>query len=338
MLLHVSTGLILEKPLNMGETRRSGYHLDIKSELKLVDNVKSKLMVESSPEMLVKKTMKELGLKRSKHFGRPNVYSLTKALGEMFLGNLAQDLPVVIVRPSIITSTFRDPMPGWIDGTRTIDMLYVAYNDQTIPCFFANRSVICDLIPGDMVINAIIVTMATHWDKPRSQVIYHVASGLRNPVHYSVTEESLYEYFNRNPRVTKDGRIVKNKRTLLFKKYTHFHLYMILRYKLPLEMLHALNVFGGLFSQHYKKLNRGYYFLMLVAKLYAPYVFFKGCFDDTNMTKLWEATATSQNDASTFCCDPGCINWGVYLVNTHIPAVLEYAHNNHQMKKEGQSG
>ena len=57
-------GLILEKPLNMGETRRSGYHLDIKSELKLVDNVKSKLMVESSPEMLVKKTMKELGLKR----------------------------------------------------------------------------------------------------------------------------------------------------------------------------------------------------------------------------------------------------------------------------------
>lgn len=34
-------------------------------------------------------------------------------------------------------------------------------------------------------------------------------------------------------------------------------------------------------------------------------------FDDTNMTKLWEATASSQNDASIFCCDPGCINWGV---------------------------
>ncbi|VAH12388.1 unnamed protein product [Triticum turgidum subsp. durum] len=284
MLLHVSTafvagdqeGLLMEKPFKSGESLRKGYNLDIQAEIKLVENFKSKLRMQSSNDKLEKKKMKELGLKRARHFGWPNVYSLTKALGEMLLANLGRDLPVVIVRPSIILSTFQDPMPGWIEGTRTIDMLYVAYNDQKLPCFIADHNVISDMIPGDLVINAMMVSMAIHWDQHGGQAIYHVTSGHRNPLNYSITEESLYEYFHANPRVSNGGRIVKNKRVLLFKKYTHFHLYMILRYKIALETLHVMSVFGGSFSKNYNKLNRGYNFLMLVAKLYAPYVFFKG--------------------------------------------------------------
>ncbi|EMS66724.1 Fatty acyl-CoA reductase 1 [Triticum urartu] len=274
MLLHVSTafvagdqeGLLMEKPFKSGESLRKGYNLDVQAEIKLVENFKSTLRMHSSNDKLEKKKMKELGLKRARHFGWPNVYSLTKALGEMLLGNLGRDLPVVIVRPSIILSTFQDPMPGWIERTRTIDMLYVAYNDQKLPCFIADHNVISDMHRA----------MAIHWDQHRAQAIYHVTSGHRNPLNYSITEESLYEYFRANPRVSNSGMIVKNKRVLLFKKYTHFHLYMILRYKIALEMLHVMSAFGGSFSKSYNKLTRGYNFLMLVAKLYAPYVFFKG--------------------------------------------------------------
>ena len=39
-------------------------------------------------------------------------------MGEMLLGSVREDLPVVIVRPSIVTSTFEEPFPGWIEGTR----------------------------------------------------------------------------------------------------------------------------------------------------------------------------------------------------------------------------
>ncbi|KAF6987206.1 hypothetical protein CFC21_004869 [Triticum aestivum] len=341
MLLHVSTafvagdqeGLLMEKPFKSGESLRKGYNLDIQAEIKLVENFKSKLRMQSSNDKLEKKKMKELGLKRARHFGWPNVYSLTKALGEMLLANLGRDLPVVIVRPSIILSTFQDPMPGWIEGTRTIDMLYVAYNDQKLPCFIADHNVISDMIPGDLVINAMMVSMAIHWDQHGGQAIYHVTSGHRNPLNYSITEESLYEYFHANPRVSNGGRIVKNKRVLLFKKYTHFHLYMILRYKIALETLHVMSVFGGSFSKNYNKLNRGYNFLMLVAKLYAPYVFFKGCFDDTNMRKLWATTTDKLNEDSMFDCDPACINWSSYLVNTHIPAVMVNSRNANHMKK-----
>uniref|UniRef100_A0A8R7P3K2 Fatty acyl-CoA reductase C-terminal domain-containing protein n=1 Tax=Triticum urartu TaxID=4572 RepID=A0A8R7P3K2_TRIUA len=207
-------------------------------------------------------------------------------------------------------------------------MLYVAYNDQKLPCFIADHNVISDMFENYNIYRYQHRAMAIHWDQHRAQAIYHVTSGHRNPLNYSITEESLYEYFRANPRVSNSGMIVKNKRVLLFKKYTHFHLYMILRYKIALEMLHVMSAFGGSFSKSYNKLNRGYNFLMLVAKLYAPYVFFKGCFDDTNMRKLWVATTTDKlNEDSMFDCDPACINWSSYLVNTHIPAVMVNSRN-----------
>ena len=65
---------------------------------------------------------------------------------------------------------------------------------------------------------------------------YHVTTGHRNPLLFSTFLESGYEYFRSNPRVTKDGRIVKARRVKVFKKYTFFRLYMILRYNLALEV------------------------------------------------------------------------------------------------------
>lgn len=54
--------------------------------------------------------------------GRPNTYTYTKALAENLLREEASDLPVAIIRPSIIGSTVSEPMPvsclpissGWV--------------------------------------------------------------------------------------------------------------------------------------------------------------------------------------------------------------------------------
>jgi len=88
----------------------------------------------------------------------------------------------------------------------------------------------------------------------------------------------------------------------------------------------------GRFTEHHNKLNRSLNYLMFMAKLYAPYVFFKGCFDDTNLRKLWGTTGAGHGDGYAFNFDPNCINWRLYLFNTHIPAVLKVAA---EMKKEG---
>ena len=43
--------------------------------------------------------------------GRPNTYTLTKALAENLLKEEASDLPVSIIRPSIIGASVDEPMP-----------------------------------------------------------------------------------------------------------------------------------------------------------------------------------------------------------------------------------
>lgn len=42
----------------------------------------------------------------------------TKAMGEMLIDKMRDDIPVVIIRPSVIESTFKDPFPGWMEGNR----------------------------------------------------------------------------------------------------------------------------------------------------------------------------------------------------------------------------
>uniref|UniRef100_A0ACD6AMG7 Uncharacterized protein n=1 Tax=Avena sativa TaxID=4498 RepID=A0ACD6AMG7_AVESA len=183
LLLHVSTafvagtqeGLLLEKAFKNGETLRAGYSVDIEAELELVERVKSELRAAKggSIEQLEKSTMKELGLKRACHFGWPNVYTFTKAIGEILLGQQRGNLPVVIIRPTMVTSTYQDPFAGWIEGAKTIDALIVAYDDQAFPCFIGDRNNIIDVIPADIVINAAMVAMAVHWNE-KEQVIYHM--------------------------------------------------------------------------------------------------------------------------------------------------------------------
>ena len=138
MLMHVSTafvsgfreGLILEKPIKPGESLREGTYLDVDAELRLVKEVKKSLAAngDGDGDSTERKAMKELGLRRARHFGWSNTYVFTKAMGEAVL--LAQHhqqqqprvvVPVVVMRPSIITSVLRDPAPGWMQGTRTIN-------------------------------------------------------------------------------------------------------------------------------------------------------------------------------------------------------------------------
>lgn len=59
-------GLILEKPFLMGQALREGRHLDITSELNLIKETRREMKASNRcSEKTEKRTMKELGLKRS---------------------------------------------------------------------------------------------------------------------------------------------------------------------------------------------------------------------------------------------------------------------------------
>jgi fatty acyl-CoA reductase len=89
-------------------------------------------------------------------------------------------------------------------------------------------------IPGDMVVNAMMVAMAAHSGE-QAQTIYHVTSSLRNPAPYAVLSDAGHRYFFANPppRAGKNGRL---RRMRFFSTVASFRAHMAINYKLPLEV------------------------------------------------------------------------------------------------------
>ncbi|XP_037417194.1 fatty acyl-CoA reductase 1-like [Triticum dicoccoides] len=336
MLLHVSTayvvgeqeGLIAEKPFFMGETLRVGTHLDIESELNLIKETRRELRDDGSTEKDEMKVMKKLGLKRARNFGWSNTYVFTKAMGEMMMGLLRAEFPVVIIRPSIITSTLKEPLPGWMEGIRTVDAVIMGYAKQTLPFFLGSLDSILDMIPGDMVVNAMMAVMAAHSDDQQGHIIYNVTSSLSNPAPSALVIDSMHRYFFENLPCKGNGERVWLNKMRIFSTLTHLRLYMAIKYKLPLEMLRLVSIaLCGIFSERYNELSRKYRFVMRMIELYAPYSLFKGCFEDTNLAKLrmtMNRDDQINNGAYYFDFDPKSINWIDYFYGVHIPGVLKY--------------
>lgn len=332
ILVHVSTayvsgersGLILENSYKMGETLNGASGLDIDVEKTVVAQELNELQAEGASEQAITLAMKELGIKRAKIYGWPNTYVFTKALGEMVVQHLKEHVPVVIIRPTIITSTYKEPFPGWAEGIRTIDSLAVGYGKGKLTCFLGDITAVVDVIPADMVVNATLVAMVGHAKKP-SDVIYQVGSSLRNPVTYTNLQDYGYHYFTKKPWINKDGKAVKVSRVTVLDSMASFHRYMAIRYVLPLKGLELANTaFCQYFQGVYSDLNRKVNFVMRLVELYRPYLFFNAIYDDTNTEKLRVAAKESGVETDLFYFDPKHIDWHDYFINTHIPGIVKY--------------
>jgi fatty acyl-CoA reductase len=121
---------------------------------------------------------------------RPNTYTYTKALAESLLVEECGRLPVAIVRPSIVTASWREPLPGWVDNTNAATGLILNIGKGLIRIMRSNERACVDLIPVDTVINLMIaVAWYTATQRPDSVLVYNSSSGLSNKIIYREFEE-----------------------------------------------------------------------------------------------------------------------------------------------------
>ncbi|KAK1429193.1 hypothetical protein QVD17_11397 [Tagetes erecta] len=331
LLLHVSTayvsgekpGLMLETPYNLGESLNGTNGLDIDEERKIVEDKLKELKSDiNANDKSVKLAMKDLGMQRANHYGWPNTYVFTKALGEMIIGHLKGDMPLVILRPTIVTSTFKEPIPGWVEGIRTIDSLGLGYGKGQLTCFLGNPDAVYDVVPADMVVNAMIAAMAAHANQTCTQTIYHVGSSVSNPVKFSRIQLCAYRYFSKHPWIGKDGKPVIVGEVTVLSSMASFHRYIRFRYLLPLQVLWFVNlILCQAFASTYKNLKRKINFVLRLVNLYEPYLFTKSFYDDTNTEKLRRAVRETGDQESVFYFDPRIVDWEDYFENTHIPGI-----------------
>ncbi|EEC02726.1 acyl-CoA reductase, putative [Ixodes scapularis] len=88
---------------------------------------------------------------------RPNMYTFTKALAESLVAEERGTLPVAIVRPSIVTAAWREPIPGWIDNINGPTGLLVASGKGLLRSMLADTNKAADFVPVDVVINTMII-------------------------------------------------------------------------------------------------------------------------------------------------------------------------------------
>ena len=120
----------------------------------------------------------QAGMERAKHWGWPNTYTYTKALGEQVIAS-TPGLRYAIVRPSIVESALHYPFPGWNEGfTTSAPICFACLKGQrALP---ASDKAVLDMIPVDMVAGSLIAITAQQL-RTSERRVYAQASGDTNP-------------------------------------------------------------------------------------------------------------------------------------------------------------
>ncbi|GAC1365187.1 MAG: HAD-IB family hydrolase [Actinomycetota bacterium] len=264
----------------------------------------------------------EYGRARARSLGWPDVYTFTKGLTEMALDEAAGDNPLSIVRPSIIESALERPFPGWIEGFRMAEPVILAFGRNALPEFPGIPEGVLDVIPVDLVVNAIIAVAAI---PPQRRAVFHVSSGNRNPLKYRDLYDFCRAYFQEQPlpergrgsykvpEWTFPGRLAVQRKMDTAEKVISTAEKVVGR--LPhgeLARRTARRVDG---------LRSRLDFAKRYADLYGPYVEAEVIYTDDKTQELYRSLPES--DRAEFCFDPATYTWEHYFFDTHLPQVTK---------------
>ncbi|MGH2676356.1 MAG: SDR family oxidoreductase, partial [Actinomycetota bacterium] len=270
----------------------------------------------------VDRRLVQYGRARAQTLGWPDVYTLTKALGERVAEEAAAaGAPVSVVRPSIIESAHRHPFPGWIEGFKMAEPIILAYGRGNIPEFPGIPEGIIDLIPVDLVVNAMLAVASLPPDRdPR---YYHVCSGSRNPLRYRELFEHVRTYFRRQPLVQRgrgeirvpDWRFPGRSRVERMMRAGERALDAADRVARRLPRSSRVRGWVRRLDRERSRLD----FMRKYADLYGAYTEAEVIYTDDRTVELWESLPAE--DRERFPFDAGSIDWEHYVVEVHCPAV-----------------
>lgn len=282
------------------------------------------LVVDRRSKWIERRLVDE-GMRRGKAHGWTDVYTYTKAMGEQMLMLRRGQVPLVIVRPSIIESSLEDPEPGWITGLKVMDPLLAAYGRGLIPDFPARPDVIIDVIPVDIVVNGCL-TAATTANSDQVEV-FHIATGGENPVTIGAMFESVRSHYQRLP-MTDMGDDPPDLPAWSYPSLRTFRLVFHLRYLYPIRAREwALNhVPGRKASPRQKRLLRSLRVrlqrVLYYIDIYSPYTHLDCQFQTGRTRALFDSLP--EDEGRTFNLDVTRIDWPRYIEDIHLPGMRRH--------------
>ena len=136
-----------------------------------------------------------------KETGHPNTYTYTKCVAEHLLMERRGDVPLTILRPSIISAAWRHPFPGWIDSAAAFAGFVMGVGSGHMRVLQASADAHLDLIPVDEVADralhlAFITPPPTEVDQP---AIVHATAGVQNACRIGDVARTVVDFYRRHP-------------------------------------------------------------------------------------------------------------------------------------------
>ncbi|XP_076382452.1 fatty acyl-CoA reductase wat-like [Megalopta genalis] len=257
----------------------------------------------------------------------PNNYIYSKSTAENVVLKYAGDLPVGIVRPSIVTATFHEPLEGWINNINGVTGILVGGAIGLLHTLHCLPEYASEIIPADYVVSN---TIAASWDINKRNVSAKLEkkSDLpdedRVPIYNQVTspqnrlEWSSFMYLSKN-----HGDSIPTTRTIWFywfilNRYLFIHnIYSILFHIIPATIADTLARLAG----HKPMLLDAYAKVDKFSDVISFFSTRQWKFRDENVKKLWSKLGPI--DRKIFNFNVADIYWPEYF-DVYVTGIRVY--------------
>jgi alcohol-forming fatty acyl-CoA reductase len=272
----------------------------------------------------VRNQLTEAGMQRAREFGWPNTYTMTKSLAESLIARLGSDLPIAIVRPSIVETSLHDPFQGWNEGVNTsapISYLLGTYFRQ-LP---SNERKCLDLVPVDLVCRGMTL-IAAAIIRRRHEQVYQLATSAVNPCDMRRSVE-LTGLAHRKHYLAQDGmehRLRARFDSITVSKERYQNL-SAPRQRALVQAIQKMSSPLQLKKPPFAQIERGLDRVEKLIELYEPFILHnEHVFEAENVELLSEALPDEEKEM--FGYDALAIDWWEYWINIHIPALRRWSY------------
>ncbi|XP_051171885.1 fatty acyl-CoA reductase wat-like isoform X2 [Leptopilina boulardi] len=302
-VIHVSTAYA-NCPHNSIEEKFYDPPMEANKLITLTDCADEKLIDSLTPQLLG---------------GWPNTYTYTKAVAEEIVKKEAGNLPVGIFRPAIVVSTYKEPIPGWIDNMYGPTGVAAGAGAGLLRSIHCDGSLKANIVPGDLTVNALI---ASAWDVSSKKSLDKESTN-EIPIYNFVSKDNPVTWDELKEMSEKYGIEVPSIRSVWYysfrnNKYRLIHLfYVYFFHLLPALLVDAICICMGKqlrLMKIYKKIHR----FMDVLNYFT--------------TKEWKFSndrvhnlinRMSAKDRENFSCDMREIVWDTFF-KTYIKGIRIY--------------
>jgi len=271
----------------------------------------------------VKDRLIERGRVHANAMGFSDIYSFTKAMAEHAVVELHGDIPLSIVRPSIIESALDEPSPGWLEGFRMAEPLILAFGRGVLQDFSGLPDSLLDIIPADFVVNTVLAVAANRPPDAEPRV-YHAASGTRNPLRFRRIVNEADHYFTEHPLRDRYGQAIgtpswtyPTRQEMATRARTALRFVEAAQWvveRLPLGA--SVAQMSDDLTAERDRLDRG----LNLIQLYGVYTEVDCIFDTRHVMELWDQVPAAER--KTFPFDPALYDWTHYFQDVHFPTVV----------------